>query len=43
MSPGGVNALGWTQEDFKDKPAPAINSETGETVKVQSELILPVI
>ena len=41
LSHGGVNALGWTQEDFKDKPAPSINSETGEIVKVQSELIIP--
>ena len=41
LSPGGVNALGWTQEDFKDKPAPSINSETGEIVEVKSELIVP--
>ena len=41
LSPGGINALGWAQEDFKDKPAPSINSETGEIVEVQSELIIP--
>ena len=40
LSPGGVNVLGWAQEDFKDKPAPSINSETGETVEVQSKLII---
>ena len=43
LNPGGVNALGWVQEDFKDKPAPSIDSETGETVKVSSESIVPEI
>ena len=41
LSPGGVNVLGWAQEDFKDKPAPSINSETGKTVEVPSKLIIP--
>ena len=43
LSPGDVNVLGWVQEDFKDKPAPSINSETGKTVKVVPELIIPVV
>ena len=41
LSPGGANALGWAQEDFKDKPAPSINSETGEVVEIPSKLIIP--
>ena len=41
LSPGGVNVLGWAQEDFKDKPAPSINSETGKTVEVPSKSIIP--
>ena len=40
LNPGGA-ALGWVQEDFKDKPAPSINSETGETVGVPTRLIVP--
>ena len=41
LSPGGANALGWAQEDFKYKPAPSINSETGEVVKISSNFIIP--
>ena len=41
MSPGGANALGWVQEDFINKPAPSIDSETSESVQVSSELIIP--
>ena len=41
MNPGGANALGWVQEDFRDKPAPSIDSETGESVKISSELVVP--
>ena len=41
LSPGDVNVLGWAQEDFKDKPAPSINSETGKIVEVVPELIIP--
>ena len=41
LNPGGTNALGWVQEDFKDKPAPSINSETGKIVKVPSRSIIP--
>ena len=41
LSPGGANALGWVQENFKDKPAPSINSETGEAVKISSKSIIP--
>ena len=41
LSPGGANALGWVQEDFIDKPAPSIDSETGEAVQVSSESIVP--
>ena len=41
LSPGGVNALGWVQENFKDKPAPSINSETGEAVEISSSSIIP--
>ena len=41
LSPGGANALGWVQENFKDKPAPSINSETGEAVEISSKSIIP--
>ena len=41
LSPGGANALGWVQEDFIDKPAPSIDSETGEAVQVSSDAIIP--
>ena len=41
MSPGGAIALGWVQEDFIDKPAPSIDSETGEAVQVSSDAIIP--
>ena len=43
MNPGAANALGWVQEDFKDKPAPSIDSETGEIIMVSSESIIPEI
>ena len=33
--------LGWVQDNFKDKPAPSIDSETGKTVLVQSQDIVP--
>ena len=33
---GAANALVWVQEDFKDKPAPSIDSETEEIIKVFS-------
>ena len=41
LNPGGVNALGWVQEDFKNKPAPSIDSETGEIINVSWESIVP--
>ena len=41
LNPGGANALRWVQEDFKDKPAPSIDSESGESVKISSELVVP--
>ena len=41
LSPGGGNALGWAQEDFKNKPAPSINSETGKLIDVPSKMIIP--
>ena len=41
LSPGGRNALGWAQEDFKNKPAPLINSETGKVIDVPSKMIIP--
>ena len=41
LNPGGASALGWVQEDFKDKPAPSIDSETGESIKIPSESIIP--
>ena len=34
LSPGDGNVLGWVQEDFKNKPAPSINSETGKVMEV---------
>ena len=42
MDPG-ANALGWVQEDFADKPAPTIDSETGKNMQVSPELIIPEI
>ena len=41
LSPGDVNVLGWVQEDFKDKPAPSINTETGKIMEVRPESIIP--
>ena len=41
LNPGGTNALGWVQEDFRDKPAPSIDSETGEVIKIPPEAIIP--
>ena len=41
LNPGGANALGWVQEDFKDKPAPSIDSEFVESAKIPSESIVP--
>ena len=41
LSPGDVNVLGWVQEDFKNKPAPSINSETGKLMEVLQESIIP--
>ena len=40
MDPG-ANALGWVQEDFADKPAPTIDSETGKNMQISPELIIP--
>ena len=42
MDPG-ANALGWVQEDFADKPAPSIDSETGKNIQVPKENIVPEI
>ena len=36
----GANALGWVQENFIDKPAPSINSETGKSLEVSPEHII---
>ena len=41
LSPGDGNVLGWVQEDFKNNPAPSINSETGELTKIEQESIIP--
>ena len=41
LNPGAANALGWVQEDFKDKPAPSVDSETGEIINVDTESIIP--
>ena len=41
LSPGDVNVLGWVHEDFKDNPAPSINSETGKIIEVMTESIIP--
>ena len=30
IGPPSANGLGWNADEFKDKPAPSINSETGE-------------
>lgn len=35
-----ANALGWVQENFKDKPAPSIDSETGRNVPVHPKDIV---
>ena len=35
--------LGWNADEFKDKPAPSINSETGEKVLVLENEIIPEI
>ena len=41
--PPSVNGLGWNMEEFKDKPAPSINSETGEKVSnVEDDVILEI-
>ena len=36
----GANALGWVQENFIDKPAPSIDSETGKSLEVSPEHIV---
>ena len=41
LCPGGANALGWAQEDFIDKPALSIDSETGVAVQVPPISIIP--
>ena len=41
IEPWGDYALEWAQEDFENKPAPSIDSETGELVKIPSESIIP--
>ena len=41
LSPGDGNVLGLVQEDFKNKPAPSINSETGKLMEVLQESIIP--
>ena len=40
MGPG-VSAVGWDQEQFKDKPAPSVDSETGRICMVNPEKIIP--
>ena len=40
MGPG-VSAVGWDQEQFKDKPAPSVDSETGKICMVNPERIIP--
>ena len=40
LNPRSANALCWAQENFKDKPAPLIDSETGKNVKVKPEDII---
>ena len=37
----GVSAVGWDQEQFKDKPAPSVDSETGRICMVNPERIIP--
>ena len=39
MGPG-VNALGWDQEKFQDKPAPSIDSETGKSIEIDPAYIV---
>ena len=41
LNPGAANALGWVQEDFKDKPAPTVDSHTGDIISVGKESIVP--
>ena len=41
LSPGNGNVLGWVQEDFKNNPAPSINSETGKLMEVLQESVIP--
>ena len=41
LSPGDGNVLGWVQEDFKNNPAPSINSETGKVMEVLQESVIP--
>ena len=43
LNPTSANALGWIQENFKEKPAPSIDSETGENVSVREQDIVPEI
>ena len=40
MGPG-VNALGWDQEKFQDKPAPSIDSETSMSIEIDPAYIVP--
>ena len=39
--PPSANGLGWKVEDFKNKPAPTINSETGEKVEDAENDVIP--
>ena len=39
--PPSANGLGWNADDFKDKPAPSINSETGEKMLELGNQIIP--
>jgi len=43
LNPSSANALGWDQENFKEKPAPSIDSETGKNVSVpESDIVLEI-
>ena len=39
--PPSANGLGWKIEEFKNRPAPTINSETGEKVADAEEDVIP--
>ena len=41
--PPSAKRLGWNADEFKDKPAPSINSETGEKVLEIENDIIPLI